>query len=192
MQIKPLYRRALFLPLGAAMLSAIPAQANAANADQPPRNSGTASPADSQAGSGPAKEHEIIVTAHALRDMGLMAGAVELDGNKLLRVSSPQIGDTLAKLPGVSATSFAPGASRPVLRGQSGDRVQVLIDGLSSIDLSSVSADHGVALDTLTVDHIDVLHGPALLAYGGQAIGGAAGQRVQGYMAVLCFFEESW
>lgn len=121
----------------------------------------------------PRKNEEIIVSGHALRDMGLMAGAVEIETDDLLRAGSAQIGDLLAKLPGISATSFAPGASRPVLRGQTGDRVQVLIDGIGSIDLSSVSADHGVALDTLTIDHIDVLHGPALLAFGGQSIGGA-------------------
>ncbi len=168
MQITPSRRQALFLPIAVAMLPVVPAWADAGASDQPPPDSAGASPGDA-----PGKSAEIVVTAHALRDMGLMAGAVELDGEDLLRVSSPQIGDTLAKLPGVSATSFAPGASRPVLRGQSGDRVQVLIDGLGSIDLSSVSADHGVALDTLTVDHVDVLHGPALLAFGGQAIGGA-------------------
>ena len=116
---------------------------------------------------------EIIVTAHAMREMGIMAGSVELSGDQLVRMSAPQIGDMLARMPGVSATSFAPGSSRPVLRGLTGDRVQVLVDGIGSLDASSVSADHGVALDTLTVDHIDVLHGPAVLAFGGQAIGGA-------------------
>ncbi len=115
----------------------------------------------------------IIVSGHALRDMGLMAGSVELEGDALIRASAPQIGEVLASLPGVSATGFAPGASRPVLRGLTGDRVQVLIDGIGAMDASSVSADHGVALDTLTIDHIDVLHGPAVLAFGGQAIGGA-------------------
>jgi iron complex outermembrane receptor protein len=115
----------------------------------------------------------IIVTAHALRELSMMARSTEIDGDELLRVSSPRIGDVLENLPGVSATNFAPGVSRPVLRGYSGDRVLVLIDGIGTLDAASVSADHGVALDTLTVDHIDVLHGPALLAYGGQAIGGA-------------------
>lgn len=116
---------------------------------------------------------DIVVTGHALKDMGLMAGSIEIEGDALLRVQANQIGDMLAGIPGVSATSFAPGASRPVLRGLTGDRVQVLLDGIGSIDASSVSADHGVSLDTLTIDHIDVLHGPALLAFGGQAIGGA-------------------
>lgn len=118
-------------------------------------------------------DNQIVVTGHALKDMGLMAGSIELEGDKLTAQMATQIGDLVASMPGVSATSFAPGASRPVLRGLSGDRVQVLIDGLGAIDASSVSADHGVALDTLAIDHVDVLHGPALLAFGGQAIGGA-------------------
>jgi hypothetical protein len=60
-----------------------------------------------------------------------------------------------------------------VLRGFDGDRIRVLVDGIGSIDASSVSADHAVVLDPLTIDHVDVLHGPAVLLFGGQAIGGA-------------------
>jgi len=133
----------------------------------------TAQAGEPESPSGSDPQDAIVVTGHALRDMGLMAGSVELQGDDLLRLATPQIGEMLAHLPGVSATSFAPGVSRPVLRGQTGDRVLVLIDGIGSIDVSSVSADHGVALDALTIDHVDVLHGPAVLAYGGQAIGGA-------------------
>lgn len=128
---------------------------------------------DSSADAAAPSGEDIVVTGHVLKDMGLMAGSIEIEGDALVRIQAAQIGDMLASLPGVSATSFAPGASRPVLRGLTGDRVQVLLDGIGSIDASSVSADHGVAIDTLTIDHIDVLHGPALLAYGGQAIGGA-------------------
>lgn len=116
---------------------------------------------------------EIVVIGHAMGQLGIMSGSLAMDQDKVVANMSPQIGDLVASLPGVSATGFAPGASRPVLRGLTGDRVLVLTDGLGSIDASSVSADHGVALDTLTIDHIDVLHGPALLAFGGQAIGGA-------------------
>ena len=85
----------------------------------------------------------------------------------------PQIGDTLARLPGVSATSFSPGASRPVLRGFQGERVRVLTDGIGSIDVSNTSADHAVTIDPLTAERIEVLHGPAVLLFGSQAIGGA-------------------
>jgi iron complex outermembrane receptor protein len=116
---------------------------------------------------------DIVVSGHLPSDSGLLASTVSLKGDDLVADMRGQIGETLAHLPGVSATSFAPGASRPVLRGLDGDRVRVLVDGIGSIDASNVSADHAVVFDPLTVDHIDVVHGPAVLLFGGQAIGGA-------------------
>lgn len=120
-----------------------------------------------------AQPQEIIVTAPFIRDLDLLAGTAVLAGTDLVRDIRPQLGDTLARLPGVSATSFSPGASRPVLRGFQGERVRVLTDGLGSIDVSNTSADHGVTIDPLTSDRIEVLHGPAALLFGSQAIGGA-------------------
>ncbi|MDQ3245639.1 MAG: TonB-dependent receptor [Pseudomonadota bacterium] len=116
---------------------------------------------------------EIVVTGHLTRDLDLLAGKSVLDESALQREVRPQIGDTLAKLPGVSATSFSPGASRPVLRGFSGERVRVLTDGIGSIDVSNTSSDHAVTIDPLTAERIEVLRGPAVLLFGGQAIGGA-------------------
>ncbi len=118
-------------------------------------------------------DNPIIVTAPFLRDFNIMAGASQLKGDDLAREMRGQLGEMLVKLPGVSATSFTPGASRPVLRGLQGDRIRVLTDGIGSIDVSNVSADHAVALDPLTVDRVEVLRGPAALLFGGQAIGGA-------------------
>lgn len=118
-------------------------------------------------------QEEIVVTAHPPVDFGLLAGTTTLEGDALIAGTRGQIGETLAKLPGVSASSFAPGASRPVLRGFDGGRIRVLVDGIGSIDASNISADHAVVLDPLAVDHIDIFHGPAVLLFGGEAIGGA-------------------
>ena len=116
---------------------------------------------------------EIVVTGHLIREVDLLAGKSVLSGAELQRELRPQIGDTLAKLPGVSATSFSPGASRPVLRGFQGERIRVLTDGIGSIDVSNTSADHAVTIDPLTAERMEVLRGPAVLLFGGQAIGGA-------------------
>lgn len=116
---------------------------------------------------------DIIVTADYVRDLSILAGTQTLSGEELVRNLRPQIGDTLTALPGVSATSFTPGASRPVLRGFQGERVRVLTDGIGSIDVSNTSADHAVTIDPLTAERIEVLHGPAVLLFGSQAIGGA-------------------
>lgn len=116
---------------------------------------------------------DIIVTAPFVRDLDLLAGTAALTGTELVRELRPQLGDTLTRLPGVSATSFSPGASRPVLRGFQGERVRVLTDGIGTIDVSNTSADHAVTIDPLTAERIEVLHGPAVLLFGSQAIGGA-------------------
>jgi iron complex outermembrane receptor protein len=116
----------------------------------------------------------IVVSGRLISgDHDAIVAPVVLTGEDLARNAAPQIGTLLEHLPGVSASGFAPGASRPVLRGFDGPRVQVLTDGLASLDASSVSADHGVALDTLTVDRIDVLHGPEVLLYAADPAGGA-------------------
>ncbi len=118
-------------------------------------------------------DEEIIITAPGIRDLNLLAGRSTLSGSDLVRDMRPQLGETLTRLPGVSATSFGPGASRPVLRGFQGERVRVLVDGIGSIDVSNTSADHAVTIDPITSDRIEVLHGAAVLLFGSQAIGGA-------------------
>ncbi len=115
----------------------------------------------------------IVVTAQGIGRIDFLAGTTVVSGTDLQRDMAGQIGEVLEKLPGVSASGFAPGASRPILRGFSGDRVRVLVDGIGSIDASNTSADHAVSLDPLTAQSIEVLRGPATLLYGSSAIGGA-------------------
>lgn len=116
---------------------------------------------------------EIIVTAPYFERLDLLAGTSALSGEELAIQSRGQLGETLTSLPGVSATSFAPGSSRPVLRGFQGNRVFVLTDGIGNIDVSNTSADHAVTVESLTTERIEVLRGPAILLFGGQAVGGA-------------------
>jgi iron complex outermembrane recepter protein len=116
---------------------------------------------------------EIVVTADYVDRLDVIAGQSVLSGDDLVREVRGQIGDSLTSLPGVSATSFSPGASRPVLRGFQGERIRVLTDGLGSLDVSNTSTDHGVTIDPLTAERIEVLRGPAVLLFGSQAIGGA-------------------
>lgn len=117
---------------------------------------------------------ELVVTA---APFGISADATNiavdvLDEEALLSAPSQTLGDILNGLPGVRSTSFSAGASRPVIRGLSGPRVQVLTNGLGLIDASSLSPDHQVAADPGEAVRIEVLRGPQTLAYGGSAIGG--------------------
>jgi len=151
--------------LAALVTGAVPAPGLAQPSPQPrPETSSTADDFH---------ENVIIVTAGGLQRLDMLAGTSVLEGESLQRNLDGQIGEVLTRVPGVSATSFSPGASRPVLRGLQGDRVRVLVDGIGSIDASNTSADHAVTIDPLTADRIEVLRGPAVLLYGSSAIGGA-------------------
>lgn len=116
---------------------------------------------------------EIVVTARYVKQLDILAGTSVLSGDDLTKDLRGQIGDSLTSMAGISATSFAPGASRPVLRGFQGPRVRVLTDGIGSLDASNTSVDHAVAIDPLTAQRVEVLRGPAVLLFGGDAIGGA-------------------
>ena len=115
----------------------------------------------------------IIVSAEGLKQLDVLAGTSVIEIEEIQRNLNGQLGEVLAKLPGVSATSFSPGASRPVLRGFQGERVRILVDGLGTADVSNTSADHATTIEPLTAERIEVLRGPAVLLFGNQAIGGA-------------------
>jgi iron complex outermembrane receptor protein len=116
---------------------------------------------------------EIIVTGAFQRDLRDSSFPVSVVAEaELQRDLRPQLGDALATQAGVSATSFGPNASRPVLRGFQGERVRILTDGIGAFDVSNTSADHAVAIDPLLADRIEVLRGPASMRFGSSAIGG--------------------
>ncbi len=115
---------------------------------------------------------EIVVTGFRRPREDMLSGTSVVSGGELIREMRTTIGETLARQPGVSATSFGPNASRPVLRGFQGERVRVLTDGIGSLDASNTSVDHAVAINPLTAERIEVLRGPAALLFGSAAIGG--------------------
>lgn len=116
---------------------------------------------------------DIVVTGLTARERFTMPTAIAaLDGAKLSAAVRPSIGETLSGMAGVSATFFGPNASRPILRGLDGDRVRVLTDGIGSFDVSNTSVDHAVAINPLLAERVEVVRGPASLAYGSSAIGG--------------------
>lgn len=162
------------LLLGAATAAlAMPALARAADPDTKavaptPDKATPADPQDhDQAGA------EIVVTGTRARAAAdVLGGTSVMTEAELTRDMRPTIGETLASQPGVSATSFGPNASRPVLRGFTGDRAPVLTDGIGSIDVSNTSADHATIINPLTADRIEVLRGPTALIFGPSAVGG--------------------
>lgn len=133
-----------------------------------------APPANAQTPSAPALE-TVVVTANPLGSglFGIAQPVGVLDGALLDARRAASLGETLSGEPGVSATAFGPNASRPVIRGLDADRIRLLQNGATSLDASSLSYDHAVAIEPLVAERIEIVRGPAALLYGGSALGGA-------------------
>lgn len=95
-----------------------------------------------------------------------------LSGNELQQQMASSIPETLRRVPGFTAQYNGPGATRPSIRGMGGDRVLMLEDGQRTGDLYQTTADHGVMMEPLTAEQIEIIRGPAGLLYGSQALGG--------------------
>ena len=163
----PLFR----LLTTAAFVALLPGQALA----QPDQGAAPQpAPRDAQHGGDPhdGEEQEIVVTGFVRNRTDILSGTSVVTGEELARELRPTIGETLARQAGVSATSFGPSASRPVLRGFQGDRIRILTDGIGGLDVSNTSVDHAVAINPLTADRVEVLRGPSVLLFGSSAIGG--------------------
>lgn len=121
-----------------------------------------------------AVQEEVIVTSTPLRERALEVAqpTAVLSGDSLVRQIAASIGETLQSVPGISGTYFGPAASRPVIRGLSGERVVVLEDSIGGLDVSSLSPDHAVTVDSVLAKRIEIVKGPATLLYGNGTIGG--------------------
>jgi len=89
------------------------------------------------------------------------------------RSGASTLGDLLFGKPGITGSSFAPGASsRPIIRGLDANRVRIQEGGIGANGASDLGEDHFVPVDPLVTDQVEVIRGPATLRFGSQAIGG--------------------
>jgi iron complex outermembrane recepter protein len=161
------------LPSVAASAQPAPGPNQPAMVDADTGGAGAEAPVPGDAAKAHPDEDQAIIVTGVKRAAGDVLGGVSvLDKEELAHDLKPSLGDTLADLPGVSASSFGPTASRPILRGEQGERVRVLVDGIGSLDLSSSDPDHAVSINPLTAERIEVLRGPSALLFGSSAIGG--------------------
>ena len=120
----------------------------------------------------PDTDQAIVITGVKRAAGDILGGVSVVDKELLTHEARTSIGETLQSQPGVTASSFGPTASRPILRGLSGERVRILVDGIGTLDLSSSDPDHQVTINPLTAERIEVLRGPSALLFGSSAIGG--------------------
>ena len=92
---------------------------------------------------------------------------------EIRREGGAQLGDLLFSKPGITGSSFAPGASsRPIIRGLDVNRVGIVENGTNAGGASDLGEDHFVPIDPLATNKVEVIRGPAAIRYGSTSIGG--------------------
>jgi iron complex outermembrane receptor protein len=116
----------------------------------------------------------VLVTASPTGNdpLAITQSTVDISGKELSRALGSSVAQTLSGEPGMATRFNGPAANTPVIRGLSGERVLVLQDGERAGDLSSTQTDHGLSIDPLVAQRIEVVRGPASLLYGTNALGG--------------------
>jgi iron complex outermembrane recepter protein len=119
-------------------------------------------------------QYEVTVTTSGREETVFDAfqSVATVNSLELSEKSAFGLGDIVSNESGVHKRSFGPGSSRPIVRGFDGDRVLVLYDGLSTGTLSSQSGEHAEPIDSINLDRIEIVKGPATLLYGSNALGG--------------------
>jgi len=83
------------------------------------------------------------------------------------------LGDALKQVSGVQSSAFGPNSGAPIIRSLSGNRVQILEDGLSAYGMNAVSGNITIPFDPLFNQSIQVNKSSDSVRYGGNAIGGS-------------------
>jgi len=117
---------------------------------------------------------EIVVTASPLgKNLDELIRPVNvLTGDELEKEVASTIGETLRGQLGVNSGSFGPGVGTPVIRGLTGNRIEILQNSTSVQDVSDTSFDHAVSAEPLLAQSIEVIRGSGVMRYGDGAIGG--------------------
>ena len=89
----------------------------------------------------------------------------------LIQNSATNMIDALSKVPGISQVTTGAGISKPVIRGMGYNRVVVVNDGIRQ-EGQQWGDEHGIEIDENSVNHVEILKGPASLSYGSDAMAG--------------------
>ncbi|MDO9216344.1 MAG: TonB-dependent receptor plug domain-containing protein, partial [Lacisediminimonas sp.] len=95
-----------------------------------------------------------------------------LTGDELRNRMGSSLGETLGNEAGVATSGFGAAAARPIIRGLDGSRVKILQNGMSVMDVSTLSQDHAVGVSTSNSRQVEIVRGPRALLYGSGVIGG--------------------
>lgn len=89
----------------------------------------------------------------------------------LKSIPTTNLGEALASIPGVYISSSGNGISKPVIRGLQGNRVVTYLNGLR-IENQQFGGDHGMGVNDLGINQVEIIKGPSSLQFGADALGG--------------------
>ncbi len=118
----------------------------------------------------------LVVTAtRAVRPISNVPVPVSVvDQTALRRLQANTVTDAFRALPGVDVSGVGVQQARPIIRGQRGQRILLLEDGLR-LNNSRRQQDFGevpALVDVMAVERVEIVRGPASVLYGTDAIGG--------------------
>lgn len=114
------------------------------------------------------------------KELFVIAAPVSVLDTVALRMISPNTAsDILKGLPGVDVNGVGTNQTRPTIRGQRGQRILLLEDGLR-LNNARRQQDFGelpAIVDVNNISQVEVVRGPASVLYGTDAIGGVVNMR---------------
>jgi len=135
--------------------------------------SATHAAADEKTGSHALKMPEMVITAtRTERELQKVPSSISVVTEEdLNRSDATTLADALQDVPGIKVFDQSiPGAKRVRIRGESGARVLVLIDGQKIPEQKSMDGA-ALLIDPNRSRQIEVIKGPASVLYGSEAIG---------------------
>jgi hemoglobin/transferrin/lactoferrin receptor protein len=116
----------------------------------------------------------VTATREPRASFELAAPVLALDASSIIRIAPNTTADLFRDLPGLDLSGVGPSQTRPIIRGQKGQRILLLEDGLR-LNNTRRQQDFGelpALSDVSSLDRVEVMRGPASVLYGSDAIGG--------------------
>jgi len=117
--------------------------------------------------------NEVVITglAQAAEKNRTPTPIALLSKQELLQSASVNAIEAIAKLPGLSSVTTGSAIAKPIIRGLGYNRVVVVNDGIRQ-EGQQWGDEHGIEVDAYSLNRVEVLKGPASLAYGSDAMAG--------------------
>lgn len=117
--------------------------------------------------------HEVIVESSVLKNNQEESSLTTQHVNEgfINQQAGSTLMESLSNLAGVSNMNMGVGVSKPMIRGMYANRVIVTDNGIKQ-EGQQWAQDHGLEIDQHNIEEVEVVKGPASLAYGSDAMGG--------------------